>query len=283
MPIHGVPPCRPFPRTGTALGLDGIACRHRWRERPKLLNLFAYTGAASLVAAAAGYEVTHVDASKKAIAWAKESQCRLRLDAGSRPLDLRRRDEVRRARGAAEATVTTASSSTRPSSGEALANGTWRIEEGLMPMLADCARLLADGPSFLMLTAYAIRMSALSLLETARDALGLAAVLSRPANWSWRSRTESGICRRRFTCAGRAMERHLERTSRARDREPDQSPDQGHPGPSHAQGPRRPASSSRKVRVRYAKHWTMAWCPICLPIAPISETSLRSPACEGCG
>jgi 23S rRNA (cytosine1962-C5)-methyltransferase len=38
-------------------------------------------------------------------------------------------------------------------------------------MLADCARLLADGPSFLLLTAYAIRLSSLSLLETARDAM----------------------------------------------------------------------------------------------------------------
>ena len=39
-----------------------------------MLNLFAYTGAASLLAASAGAEVTHVDASKKAIAWAKQNQ-----------------------------------------------------------------------------------------------------------------------------------------------------------------------------------------------------------------
>src|SRR5690606_27640861 len=43
-------------------------------ERPRVLNLFAYTGAASLLAARAGAEVTHVDASKKAIQWAKENQ-----------------------------------------------------------------------------------------------------------------------------------------------------------------------------------------------------------------
>src|SRR5581483_3420490 len=43
-------------------------------ERPRVLNLFAYTGAASLLAAKAGAEVTHVDASKRAIAWAKENQ-----------------------------------------------------------------------------------------------------------------------------------------------------------------------------------------------------------------
>ena len=42
-------------------------------ERPRLLNLFGYTGAASVVAAQAGYEVTHVDASKTAITWAVDN------------------------------------------------------------------------------------------------------------------------------------------------------------------------------------------------------------------
>src|SRR5690606_264857 len=49
----------------TALGA------HKGPERPRVLNLFAYTGAATLIAAAAGAEVTHVDASKKAITWAR--------------------------------------------------------------------------------------------------------------------------------------------------------------------------------------------------------------------
>ena len=47
---------------------------------PSLLNLFGYTGLASLVAAEAGAEVTHVDASKKAIAWARENQALSKLD-----------------------------------------------------------------------------------------------------------------------------------------------------------------------------------------------------------
>jgi 23S rRNA (cytosine1962-C5)-methyltransferase len=45
----------------------------------KVLNLFGYTGLASLVAARAGAEVTHVDASKKAIGWARENQEMARL------------------------------------------------------------------------------------------------------------------------------------------------------------------------------------------------------------
>ena len=48
-------------------------------ERPRVLNLFGYTGAASLIAAKAGAEVTHVDASKRAIQWAKENQSASRL------------------------------------------------------------------------------------------------------------------------------------------------------------------------------------------------------------
>ena len=54
---------------------------------PRVLNLFAYTGAASLLAARAGAEVTHVDASKKAIIWAKENQARLEAQRCAHPLD----------------------------------------------------------------------------------------------------------------------------------------------------------------------------------------------------
>ena len=43
------------------------------RNNPRVLNLFGYTGVASLVAAEAGAKVTHVDASKKAIGWAREN------------------------------------------------------------------------------------------------------------------------------------------------------------------------------------------------------------------
>lgn len=47
--------------------------RVRQLDRPKVLNLFGYTGVASLACAAAGAEVTHVDASKKSVAWAREN------------------------------------------------------------------------------------------------------------------------------------------------------------------------------------------------------------------
>jgi len=61
--------------------VERIAAAKAAGRTPKLLNLFGYTGLASLIAAAAGAQVTHVDASKKAIAWARENQALSGLDA----------------------------------------------------------------------------------------------------------------------------------------------------------------------------------------------------------
>ncbi len=59
-----------------------MADRIAGRERPaRVLNLFGYTGLASLIAAKAGAEVTHVDASKKAVAWGRENQALAGLEA----------------------------------------------------------------------------------------------------------------------------------------------------------------------------------------------------------
>ena len=52
-----------------------------------VLNLFGYTGLATLAAAAAGAHVTHVDASKKSVTWARENQTPLRVGRKTRPLD----------------------------------------------------------------------------------------------------------------------------------------------------------------------------------------------------
>src|SRR5688500_14164417 len=46
----------------------------RSKEQPNILNLFGYTGLATLAAAAAGAKVTHVDASKKSVSWARDNQ-----------------------------------------------------------------------------------------------------------------------------------------------------------------------------------------------------------------
>ncbi len=127
-----------------------------------VLNLFGYTGAASLIAAHAGAEVVHVDASRKAIAWARENQAASGLE--DRPVrwiceDARKfvAREVRRGRTYRSVLVDP------PKFGRGPDKEVWELFEHLPALLADCAKLLAPGPAHLVLTAYAIRASSLAL------------------------------------------------------------------------------------------------------------------------
>jgi 23S rRNA (cytosine1962-C5)-methyltransferase len=136
---------------------------------PRVLNLFAYTGAASLIAARAGAEVTHVDASKKAIGWAKENQAASKLtDAPIRWIieDARKfvAREVRRGRTYDFILVDP------PKFGRGPEGEVWDVFTHLAPLLRDCATLL--GPrSGLVLTTYAIRASALAIDGLVRECL----------------------------------------------------------------------------------------------------------------
>jgi 23S rRNA (cytosine1962-C5)-methyltransferase len=130
-------------------------------ERPRVLNLFAYTGAASLIAARAGAEVSHVDASKRAIAWAKENQSASSLaEAPIRWLldDARKfaAREVRRGRTYHVILVDP------PKFGRGRAGEVWDVFVDLPALLRDCAALLAPQGAALILTTYAIRASALA-------------------------------------------------------------------------------------------------------------------------
>lgn len=136
----------------------------------RVLNLFGYTGAASLIAAQAGAEVTHVDASKKAIAWAKENQVASEL-AGAPVrwmLDDARKfcaRETRRGRSYHLILVDP------PKFGRGPDGEVWDIFEHLPSLLNDCAALLAPGRSALLLTTYAIRASALAMDGLVRERL----------------------------------------------------------------------------------------------------------------
>jgi len=140
-------------------------------ETPRVLNLFAYTGAASLVAARAGAEVTHVDASKKAIVWAKENRAVSRLDeAAIRWIieDARKfvAREVRRGKSYHFILVDP------PKFGRGPEGEVWDVFEHLAPLLRDCASLLAEPRAALVLTTYAIRASALAMDGLLRECLG---------------------------------------------------------------------------------------------------------------
>jgi 23S rRNA (cytosine1962-C5)-methyltransferase len=136
----------------------------------KVLNLFGYTGVASLVAARAGAEVTHIDASKKAIGWARENQALGGFDA----LKIRWicedatkfvERELRRGNRYDGIILDP------PKFGRGPKGEVWDIFVHLRPMLEACARLLADDPLFLILTAYSIRASFYSIDEVTAEAL----------------------------------------------------------------------------------------------------------------
>jgi 23S rRNA (cytosine1962-C5)-methyltransferase len=142
----------------------------RPEQRPRVLNLFGYTGAGSLLAAKAGAEVTHVDASKKAIAWARENQAASKLDDA--PIRWIVDDaakftarEVRRNRVYDIVLVDP------PKFGRGPAGETWDLFQHLRPLLADCARLLDRQQAAMVLTVYAIRASTLAFGQLLQDLL----------------------------------------------------------------------------------------------------------------
>lgn len=144
--------------------------KDRINGRPlKILNLFAYTGAASLIAAASGAHVTHVDASKKAIQWAKDNQ------AASKLTDHPVRWIIEDARKFVAREIRRGSKYDGilldpPKYGRGTDGEVWRFETDIAPLLKDCAALLSDDASFMILTAYALRFSSVALAQMMEDA-----------------------------------------------------------------------------------------------------------------
>lgn len=137
--------------SGRPLGEDG----------PQILNLFGYTGLATLAAARAGARVTHVDASKKVIQIGQENQHLSDLD--HQPVrwlvdDAFKfvRREVRRGSKYDGIILDP------PKFGRGPQGQVWEFFESLPNLLQDCRAILSDHPLFVVLTAYAIRASALS-------------------------------------------------------------------------------------------------------------------------
>ncbi|KQS90464.1 MULTISPECIES: class I SAM-dependent rRNA methyltransferase [unclassified Rhizobium] len=136
----------------------------------KVLNLFGYTGVASLIAAKAGAEVTHVDASKKAIGWARENQALGRAEQ----LPIRwicedamkfiQREERRSSRY--DIILTDPPKFGRGPNGEV-----WQLFDHLALMLDICREILSPEARGLVLTAYSIRASFYSIHELMRETM----------------------------------------------------------------------------------------------------------------
>lgn len=133
-----------------------------------ILNLFGYTGAASLVAAQAGAKVTHLDASKPAIAWGRANQER----SGMTDLPIRWilddalkfvQREHRRGRRYDAILLDP------PSFGRGPKGEVWKVEESVVELLEACRDLLSDDAKFLLLTMYNLEASALMLGNLVTD------------------------------------------------------------------------------------------------------------------
>jgi 23S rRNA (cytosine1962-C5)-methyltransferase len=134
------------------------------------LNLFGYTGVGSLLLSDAGARMVHVDASKKSVEQGKENAKLSGL--AERPIRWIVDDagkftarEVRRGRRYDGILLDP------PKFGRGPEGEVWRLEENLAPLLADCRRLLDADSRFLVLTVYAVRMSALAIGELVKQTL----------------------------------------------------------------------------------------------------------------
>lgn len=131
----------------------------RQADRPiRLLNLFAYTGGATLAAAAGGAEVCHVDAAKGMVQWAKENAMLSGLgDAPIRYItdDVFKFVEREHRRGRRyDAIVMDPPSYGRGPNGEV-----WKLEDSLYPFLESCMEILSDQPLFLLVNSYTAGLS----------------------------------------------------------------------------------------------------------------------------
>ena len=129
--------------------------------RPRVLNLFGYTGMASVVAALAGAEVTHVDASRSSIAWARENAAASGL--GGAGLRIVLEDSLAFAqRAARRGEVFEGVLLDPPHHGKGPKSERWQFEEHAALLVERAAALLAPD-AFLVLTAYAFGTSPLAL------------------------------------------------------------------------------------------------------------------------
>ena len=135
-----------------------------------VLNLFGYTGVGSLLLSEAGARLVHVDASKKSVEQGKHNAQLSGLT--ERPIRWIVDDatkfaarEVRRGRRYDGILLDP------PKFGRGPEGEVWRLEQDLAPLIGDCRKLLDENSRFLVLTVYAVRMSALAIGEMVKQAL----------------------------------------------------------------------------------------------------------------
>jgi 23S rRNA (cytosine1962-C5)-methyltransferase len=146
----------------------GLIQNRQSAPAPEILNLFGYTGSASLAAAEAGARVVHVDGSKAAITWGKENAelsglagkpIRWILD-DARAFVAR---EIKRGRKYDGIIMDP------PAFGHGPESELWKIEEHFVGLIEDCKKLLSDEPLFFLINGYSAGYSAIAYKNNLLD------------------------------------------------------------------------------------------------------------------
>ncbi len=141
--------------------IDGTIRANGSINQPRVLNLFAYTGGATLAAAKTGAEVVHLDASKTAVAWARENATLSGLS--EKPIRWIVEDASRFVkREEARHNKYDAIIMDPPAFGHGPKDELWKIEEDFLPLMRSCMNLLSEKPLFFLISGYASGYSPLA-------------------------------------------------------------------------------------------------------------------------
>ena len=133
-----------------------------------VLNLFGYTGLATLAAASAGAKVTHVDASKKSVSWARENQALSKLT--EKPIRWIVDDAVKYVQREVRRGVKYDGVILDPPKfGRGPKGEVWEVYKSLPNLLDLCRQCLSDDPLFVVTTVYAVRASAVHVAQAMED------------------------------------------------------------------------------------------------------------------
>jgi 23S rRNA (cytosine1962-C5)-methyltransferase len=181
-----------FPET--AAHWDWMTDLVREATRPvNVLNLFGYTGLASLALAAAGARVTHIDASKKSIGWARENQELSGL--GGKPIRWIVDDALKFVeREARRGTRYDGIMLDPPKFGRGPKGEVWEVYKSLPDLFSACKAVLSNDPLFVVATIYAVRASALHVGQALEEVMR-----------GWQGNLERGELVTREKSAGRLL------------------------------------------------------------------------------
>ena len=141
---------------------------HGENRETNVLNLFGYTGLASLAAAAAGAKVTHVDASKKSVSWARENQALSKLT--EKPIRWIVDDALKFVQREARRGIKYDGIILDPPKfGRGPKGEVWEVYKSLPDLFQACRECLSNDPLFVVTTIYAVRASAIHVAQAMDD------------------------------------------------------------------------------------------------------------------